>query len=192
MTLKLLLMLNLCYNFQDKVVQELDQIFGNSDRPATFQDTLEMKYLERCLMETLRMYPPVPVIARQLKEDLKLSSGGYVVPSGATIVIATYKLHRLAHIYPNPDKFDPDNFLPERQANRHYYAFVPFSAGPRSCVGRKYAMLKLKIILSTILRHFRVYSDLKEEDFRLQADIILKREEGFQVRLEPRKRTAKA
>lgn len=58
--------------------------------------------------------------------------------------------------------------------------------------GRKYAMLKLKIILSTILRNFRVYSDLKEEDFRLQADIILKREEGFQVRLEPRKRMAKA
>lgn len=53
-------------------------------------------------------------------------------------------------------------------------------------------MLKLKIILSTILRKYRVYSDLKEEDFRLQADIILKREEGFQIRMEPRKRTAKA
>lgn len=179
-------------HIQDKVIEELDQIFGNSDRAATFQDTLEMKYLERCLMETLRMYPPVPIIARQLKEDLKLVSGDYVVPSGATVVIATYKLHRLEHIYPNPDVFDPDNFLPERQANRHYYAFVPFSAGPRSCVGRKYAMLKLKIILSTILRNFRVHSDLKEEDFRLQADIILKREEGFQVRLEPRKRTAKS
>jgi cytochrome P450 family 4 len=179
-------------HIQDKVVEELDQIFGNSDRAATFQDTLEMKYLERCLMETLRMYPPVPVIARQLKENLKLATGDYVVPSGATVVIATYKLHRLEHIYPNPDKFDPDNFLPERQANRHYYAFIPFSAGPRSCVGRKYAMLKLKIILSTILRNYRVYSDLSEEDFKLQADIILKREEGFQIRLEPRKRMAKA
>lgn len=184
-------MMGVHQHIQDKVIEELDQIFGDSDRPATFQDTLEMKYLERCLMETLRMYPPVPVIARQLKEDLKLVSGDYVVPSGATVVIATFKLHRLAHLYPNPDKFDPDNFLPERQANRHYYAFVPFSAGPRSCVGRKYAMLKLKIILSTILRNFRVYSDLKEKDFRLQADIILKREEGFQVRLEPRKRTVK-
>lgn len=59
-------------HYQDKVIEELDQIFGDSDRPATFQDTLEMKYLERCMMETLRMYPPVPVIARQLKENLKL------------------------------------------------------------------------------------------------------------------------
>lgn len=95
-------------------------------------------------------------------------------------------MHRQPYIYPNPEVFDPDNFLPERTANRHYYAFVPFSAGPRSCVGRKYAMLKLKIILATVLRNFRVKSDIKEADFRLQADIILKRAEGFKIRLEPR------
>lgn len=57
---------------QDKVIQEIDEIFGDSDRPATFADTLEMKYLERCLMETLRLYPPVPIIARQLNQDVKL------------------------------------------------------------------------------------------------------------------------
>lgn len=95
-------------------------------------------------------------------------------------------MHRLPHLYPDPDTFNPDNFLPEKTANRHYYAFIPFSAGPRSCVGRKYAMLKLKILLSTILRNFRVKSDIKESDFRLQADIILKRAEGFRVRLESR------
>uniref|UniRef100_A0A182K968 Uncharacterized protein n=1 Tax=Anopheles christyi TaxID=43041 RepID=A0A182K968_9DIPT len=184
-------MMGVHQHIQDKVIQELDEIFGDSDRPATFQDTLEMKYLERCLMETLRMYPPVPIIARSLKQDLKLASSNLVVPAGATITVATFKLHRLESIYPNPDVFNPDNFLPEKQANRHYYAFVPFSAGPRSCVGRKYAMLKLKIILSTILRNFRVYSDLKEDDFKLQADIILKREEGFQIRLEPRQRKSK-
>ncbi|XP_039746470.1 cytochrome P450 4g15 [Pararge aegeria] len=178
-------------DIQEKVVEELDQIFGDSDRPATFQDTLEMKYLERCLMETLRMFPPVPIIARHLKQEITLPSNGKKVPAGTTIVVATYKLHRRSDVYPNPEKFDPDNFLPERSANRHYYAFVPFSAGPRSCVGRKYAMLKLKILLSTILRNFRVYSDLKESDFKLQADIILKRAEGFKVRLEARKRTAK-
>ncbi|XP_043249673.1 cytochrome P450 4g15 [Colletes gigas] len=175
---------------QEKVIQELDEIFGDSDRPATFQDTLQMKYLERCLLETLRMYPPVPVIAREIKTDLKLASGDYTVPAGSTVVIGTFKMHRQPHIYPNPDVFDPDNFLPEKTANRHYYAFVPFSAGPRSCVGRKYAMLKLKIVLSTILRNFRVRSDIKEPDFRLQADIILKRAEGFKVRLEPRKLVA--
>ncbi|XP_076642431.1 cytochrome P450 4g15 [Halictus rubicundus] len=175
---------------QEKVIQELDEIFGDSDRPATFQDTLEMKYLERCLLETLRMYPPVPIIAREIKTDLKLASGDFVVPGGCTVVVGTIRLHRQASIYPNPDTFNPDNFLPEKTANRHYYAFVPFSAGPRSCVGRKYAMLKLKIVLSTIMRNFRVRSDLKESDFKLQADIILKRAEGFKIKLEPRKTVA--
>nr|ACZ97444.1 cytochrome P450 [Antheraea pernyi] len=184
-------MMGIHQHIQDKVIEELDHIFGDSDRPATFQDTLEMKYLERCLMETLRLYPPVPIIARQLKEEITLPSNGKKVPIGTTLVVGTYKLHRRPDVYPNPHKFDPDNFLPERSANRHYYAFVPFSAGPRSCVGRKYAMLKLKIILSTILRNFRVYSDLTESDFKLQADIILKRAEGFKVRLQPRKKQAK-
>ncbi|RZB39606.1 cytochrome P450 monooxygenase, partial [Asbolus verrucosus] len=179
-------------NIQDKVVQELYEIFGDSDRPATFADTLEMKYLERCLMETLRMFPPVPIIARQLNQDLKLATGDYTIPAGCTVVVGTFKIHRLEEFYPNPDKFDPDNFLPERTANRHYYSFIPFSAGPRSCVGRKYAMLKLKILLSTILRNYHIYSDLKEEDFQLQGDIILKRAEGFKIRLEPRKRMTKA
>ncbi|XP_037030522.1 cytochrome P450 4g15 [Bradysia coprophila] len=185
-------MMGIHQDIQQKVVEELHGIFGESDRPATFQDTLEMKYLERCLMETLRLFPPVPLIARQMKEDLKLASGDYIVPAGATVAVATFKLHRNETIYPNPTKFNPDNFLPERQANRHYYAFVPFSAGPRSCVGRKYAMLKLKILLSTILRNYKIHSDLKEDDFKLQADIILKREEGFMVRLQPREKMAKA
>ncbi|XP_034948968.1 cytochrome P450 4g15 [Chelonus insularis] len=179
-------------DIQEKVIQELDEIFGDSDRPVTFQDTLEMKYLERCLMETLRLYPPVPIIARQINTDLKLVTGDYVIPAGCTVVIGTFKMHRQPHIYPNPDTFNPDNFLPEKTANRHYYAFIPFSAGPRSCVGRKYAMLKLKILLATILRNYRVRSDIKESDFRLQADIILKRAEGFKVRLEPRTRGVKA
>lgn len=123
-------------NIQDRVIAELDGIFGDSQRPATFQDTLEMKYLERCLMETLRMFPPVPLIARELQEDLQLNSGPYVIPRGATVTVATILLHRNPKVYANPNVFDPDNFLPERQANRHYYAFVPFSAGPRSCVGK--------------------------------------------------------
>lgn len=66
-------------NIQDKVVQELDEIFGDSDRPATFADTLEMKYLERCLMETLRLFPPVPIIARQINQDLKMGKFYFIL-----------------------------------------------------------------------------------------------------------------
>lgn len=174
---------------QDRVVAELDSIFKGSDRPCTFQDTLEMKYLERCLMETLRMFPPVPMIAREIKEEVVLPSTGAVLPQNCTILIGTFKLHRNPAIFPNPDEFNPDNFLPEKSASRHYYSFVPFSAGPRSCVGRKYAVLKLKVLLSTVLRNFHVRSTKLPKDWQLQADIILKRTDGFRVQLEPRNNT---
>lgn len=135
-----------------------------------------------------------------------LATDKHVLPAGTTIVIGTYKLHRRPDIYPDPETFDPDRFLPDRCAQRHYYSYIPFSAGPRSCVGRsthllltitiahlktsfsgrKYAMLKLKVLISTILRNFKVITDVHEKDFRLQGDIILKREDGFRLRLEPR------
>ncbi|XP_066997554.2 cytochrome P450 4g15 isoform X2 [Anabrus simplex] len=182
-----LCLLGIHQDVQAKVMEELESIFGDSDRPVTFSDTLEMKYLERVILETLRMYPPVPIIARRPKHDVKLVSGDYIMPAGCTAVISTLKLHRSPEYYPNPDVFDPDNFLPEKMASRHYYSYIPFSAGPRSCVGRKYAMLKLKVLLSTVLRHYKMVSNLTEKDFRLQADIILKRTDGFRLQIVPRR-----
>lgn len=179
-------MLGIYQEVQDKVMAEIKSIFGDSDRDATFADTLEMKYLERVILETLRMYPPVPIIARKLNQDVLLASDNYLVPAKTTVVVATYKIHRDPETYPNPEKFDPDRFLPENSTNRHYYSYIPFSAGPRSCVGRKYAMLKLKVLLTTILRNFQVKSNVTEKDFKLQGDIILKRTDGFRIVLEPR------
>ncbi|CAH0721562.1 unnamed protein product, partial [Brenthis ino] len=183
-----LCLLGIHQDVQTKVYDELYSIFGDSDRPATFEDTLHMKYLERVILESLRMYPPVPLIARKLKRDVKIATNNYVLPAGATVVIGQYKIHRNPKYYDNPDVFNPDNFLPENTQNRHYYSYIPFSAGPRSCVGRKYAILKLKILLSTILRNYKMVSDITEDQFVLQADIILKRNDGFRVQIEPRQR----
>lgn len=112
-------------DIQKKVMEEQFKIFGNSKRHATFNDTLEMKYLERVIFETLRMYPPVPIIARKINQDVQLESDNHVIPAGCTVIIGTFKLHRRPEFYPNPDVFDPDNFLPERTSSRHYYSFIP-------------------------------------------------------------------
>ncbi|XP_061402880.1 cytochrome P450 4g1-like [Musca vetustissima] len=174
-------------DIQEKVMEEQRAIFGDDlMRDCTFNDTMEMKYLERVIMETLRLYPPVPMIARRAEHDIKLPSGPYSIPKGTRFAIIQYAIHRDPKSFPNPNKFDPDNFLPERMAKRHYYSYIPFSAGARSCVGRKFAMLKLKVLLSTIIRNFIVKSNQREEDFRMQADIILKMENGFNISLEPR------
>ncbi|XP_045492096.1 cytochrome P450 4g15-like [Colias croceus] len=184
----LLCLLGLHQDIQTRVYDELYSIFGDSDRPCTFEDTLQMKYLERVIFESLRMYPPVPIIARKLNRDVKISTNNYVLPAGSTVVVGTFQIHRNPKYYKNPNVFDPDNFLPENTQNRHYYSYIPFSAGPRSCVGRKYALLKLKILLSTILRNYKMVSDVTEDQYVLQADIILKRNDGFRVQIEPRKR----
>ncbi|KAJ8871478.1 hypothetical protein PR048_027795 [Dryococelus australis] len=174
-------------DIQEKVVQELYEIFGDSDRPATFNDTLQMKYLERVILETLRLFPPVPVIARKVTENVKLASG-YTIPAGTTCIIPQFYLHRLPSVYPNPEEFNPDNFLAENMSKRHYYSFIPFSAGPRSCVGRKYAMLKMKVMISTLFRNYRILADMPYNKFPLQADIILKRSDGFIITIEERRK----
>ncbi|XP_066140702.1 cytochrome P450 4g1-like [Euwallacea fornicatus] len=174
-------------DIQEKCITELKEIFhDNWNRPITFNDTLQMKYLERVIMETMRLYPPVPMIARKINEDVKLASRDVTIPAGTTVIISQYVTHRLSKIWANPDKFDPDNFLPENCQGRHYYAYFPFSAGPRSCLGRKYAMLKLKVLIASVLRNYKLISPNEEKDFRLQSDIILKRADGFQLRLEDR------
>lgn len=105
--------------------------------PLTTQDIQDLQFLERCIKEALRLYPSVPLIARRLNNDLILDK--YTIPSGTTAIIVTYMLHRDPNVFAHPEKFNPDNFLPERCENRHPYAYIPFSAGPRNCIGKGYS-----------------------------------------------------
>ncbi|KFM65250.1 Cytochrome P450 4c3, partial [Stegodyphus mimosarum] len=120
-------------DIQEAIHEELDVIFGNDDqRPITVEDVREMKYLECVLKESQRLYPSLPVIGRELEEDVVID--GYTVPAGTTCMLATFMLHRNPEIFPNPEVFDPDRFLPENCVGRHPFAYVPFSAGPRNCI----------------------------------------------------------
>lgn len=96
---------------------------------------MEMKFMERCIKECLRLYPSVPFISRTAGEEIKTHSG-YVIPKGCNINIYIYDLHRSAQYWKDPDKFNPDRFLPENIAARHPFAYLPFSAGPRNCIGQ--------------------------------------------------------
>nr|AYA60069.1 cytochrome p450 C71 [Laodelphax striatellus] len=169
---------------QDRVVDELNDIFGDSDRRATVQDLNNMKYLEMVIKETLRLYPSVPFIGRLVSEDMII--GDHLIPAGVWLNIELFNVHRCEDYFPNPEKFDPDNFLPEKMQNRHPFAYVPFSAGPRNCIGQKFAVLEEKTIISSILRKFRVESTEKQEDICLMMDLVLRPESGVKVKLYPR------
>jgi cytochrome P450 family 4 len=109
--------------------------------------------------------------------------GEFIVPAGSTVHLHIYFLHRNHDQFPNPEKFDPDNFLPERVAKRHPYAYIPFCAGPRNCIGQKFALLEEKTVLSYILRHYKLHSLDKREDMKLIGDLVLRPDNGVRLSL---------
>ncbi|XP_071538539.1 cytochrome P450 4C1 [Panulirus ornatus] len=169
---------------QARVHEELDSLFGDSNRPVSMDELRELKYTENCIKEALRLFPSVPFLGRELKEDVILDN--YRVPAGTAIIIAIYCLHRNPEQFPNPEIYDPDRFLPENALKRHPYAYIPFSAGPRNCIGQKFAMMEEKILLSSILRSFRVESVTRSDDLRVQGALILRPETENVVKLFPR------
>ncbi|KAB1257721.1 Cytochrome P450 4V2 [Camelus dromedarius] len=169
---------------QKKVDNELEEIFGKSDRPATLEDLKKLKYLECVIKESLRLFPPVPFFARNLNEDCDV--GGYKIVKGSQVIIVPYALHRDPRYFPDPEEFVPERFLPENSKGRHSYAYVPFSAGPRNCIGQKFAIMEEKTILSCILRHFWVESNQKREELGLAGELILRPSNGIWVKLKRR------
>ncbi|KAI5735236.1 hypothetical protein M8J77_016046 [Diaphorina citri] len=170
---------------QDKVYAELEEIFADDPgRKINSRDCAQMKYLERVIKESLRLFPSVPFIGRVLTEEVQV--GEYLLPVGCMLNIEIVSLHRCADQYPNPEVFQPDNFLPENVQKRHNYSYIPFSAGPRNCIGQKFALLEEKCVLASILRKFKVISLEKLDDVTIMIDLILRPASGVKVKLEPR------
>ncbi|XP_061191272.1 cytochrome P450 4V2-like isoform X2 [Saccostrea echinata] len=171
---------------QAKVHEEMDQVFGDSDRPATMNDLKEMRYLECCIKEALRLFPSVPFFGRKLTEDCQFDE--YKIPKGTTVIITPPGLHRDTRYFPDPEKFDPDRFSPENSLKRHPYSYVPFSAGPRNCIGQKFALLEEKVMLSNIFRKFSVTSKQTREELLPIGDLIMRPEHGIFVEIRPRQK----
>ncbi|XP_063238473.1 cytochrome P450 4C1-like [Bacillus rossius redtenbacheri] len=169
---------------QEKVFVELSEIFGDSQRRPTMKDLQGMKYLDRVIKETLRLYPAVPMIQRTLGEDVRIDD--CVIPAGTNAIIMIYFAHRNPEHFPDPEQFDPDNFLPERVQGRHHFAFIPFSAGPRNCIGKRFALLEVKAMLAFVLRKYKIRSLEGREAVNPMPALVLKPLHGITVALTPR------
>nr|KAH0807222.1 hypothetical protein GEV33_015569 [Tenebrio molitor] len=172
-------------HIQELVVQEMREVLGDLRKKPTYNDLQSLKYMERCIKESLRLYPSVHFISRTLGADLKTHSG-YFLPKGTPVVIHIYDVHHDPEIYPDPEKFDPDRFLPENCQNRHPFAYLPFSAGPRNCIGQKFAMLELKAALCAVLGSFVLEPIDTPETVVVVVDIVLRTKEGIKVKFVPR------
>ncbi|CAK9828885.1 Probable cytochrome P450 4aa1 [Anthophora retusa] len=174
--------------WQDKCIEELDRIFNDDSRFPTINDMKEMRCLEMCIKESLRLYPSVPLIARILGEDVKI--GKHVIPAGCGVFMSPYSTHRLPHHFPDPEAFKPERFDPDKSEKRHPYAYMPFSAGPRNCIGYKFAMLEMKSLISAILRRCRLQSIPGKEEVRPKFRMTIRAQGGLWVKVVAREHRA--
>ena len=169
---------------QKKLHEEIDSVLGQSDRHLTNDDLKELKYLDLVIKETLRLFPSVPYFGRVLSEDCEI--GGLKVLKGETAAVGVYAVHREEKYYPDPEKFDPDRFLPENSKDRPPYAYIPFSAGRRNCIGQRFALMEEKVLLANILRKFEIKSIKTIEELEPVGDLILHPNNGIPIELKLR------
>ncbi len=135
----------------EKLRAELASVLNG--RTPEVEDLPRLPYNRMVIEEALRLYPPVWVIARRSRNDDEV--GGYFIPANTTITMPQYAVHRHPDFWPDPERFDPERFLPERSSERPRYAYFPFGAGPRQCVGSYLAMMEAQLILASIVQHFK-------------------------------------
>ncbi len=129
-----------------RLQREVDSVLAG--RSATAEDLPKLPYAKQVIQESMRLYPPVWGLARMTAADDQIDD--VTIPAGAPVLLAQYVTHRHRTFWENPEGFDPDRFLPERSEGRHPYAYFPFGAGPRICIGNHFALIESVLILATV------------------------------------------
>ena len=155
---------------QNKLIEEIDEVFPSSSFFVSSENLRSLPYMEMVIKESLRMFPPVSMIARRISETTVLD--GNKLPAGTNCSIMIFAIHRNPEFWKNPTHFDPERFNLENSSKRHPFAFIPFSAGPRNCLGQKFSMNEQKVILSKFFKKFTVSTSVKEEDLEISMGLI--------------------
>jgi cytochrome P450 len=138
---------------QDRVRAEVAAL-GHSTPGAA--DLEALAYTTMVLKEAMRLYPPAWAFGRRCGADDEV--GEYLVPAGAEIIVSPWVTHRHPGFWDEPERFDPERFVTEREANRHRHAYVPFGTGPRACIGQYFSMLEAAILIAVIVRDHELTS----------------------------------
>merc|ERR1712062_848938 len=161
-----------------KVFDEQMEVFdGDLECDVTQEHLSKMKYLDCCIKEALRLYPSVPIIARKVQKDTIIDGQLLEAGSGATVFV--HLLHRNPLYWEAPEVFMPERFL--HKSNRHAYAYIPFSAGPRNCIGQKFAQMEEKTILSHLLR--RLHFESMDKVVKPVIEIITRPKDGINSKI---------
>ncbi|KAM7023061.1 thromboxane-A synthase [Passerculus sandwichensis] len=169
---------------QEKVLREVDE-FSAKHMVPDCQNVQELPYLDMVIAETLRLYPPAFRFTREAAKDCVVL--GQHIPAGAVIEIAVGHLHHNPEFWPDPEKFLPERFTEEAKKERHPFAYLPFGAGPRGCLGMKMGLLETKITLLRILQKFKFKTCPETEiPLQLKSKATLGPKNGVYIVLESR------
>ena len=132
--------------------QEIDSVLGG--RSPTIDDVPRLSYTRMVFEESMRIYPPVWAMSRNVLADDTI--GGFHIPAGSIVVVSQYVTHRHPEFWDNPEGFDPERFTPERSAQRHRGAYFPFAIGPHQCIGNEFALMEAVLVLATVAQRYRL------------------------------------
>ena len=164
-----------------RVHEEVRDVLGS--RRPTSDHAKSLVFTECIIKESMRLYPPVYAIGRLLLEDFEL--GGYVIEKGVTLLFSQWVTHRRPECFPNPLRFDPERWLPERAKSIHKYSYFPFGGGPRICIGNHFAMMEAILLMASLVQRFRLEL-VPGETLELLPAVTLRPARGLRMRLHAR------
>jgi cytochrome P450 len=160
---------------------DLARVLGDRDPVAA--DLAELPLLANVVAESLRLYPPVWLISRKALADDVL--GGYLVTAGTLVCVSPYLLHRHPDYWDDPERFDPGRFGEARSSGRPEFAYIPFSGGPRRCIGERLALFEAQLVLATLRRHVDIRL-VPEHPVEAEALVTLRPRDGLLARISAR------
>ncbi|CRL03720.1 CLUMA_CG016319, isoform A [Clunio marinus] len=178
--------LSLNQDIQEKARKNVQEVLARHGGKITYEALSEMTYLEQCINEALRKFPPAANIVRTVTKDYNVPDSTVVFKKDQTVLISVYAIHHDPEIYENPEEFIPERFSQEEASKRHPMAFLPFGEGPRICIGMRFGMTETKVGLATLLSKFKFHkSDKTEVPLAFsKTNLILSPEGGLFLRIE--------
>ncbi|XP_061174813.1 cytochrome P450 4F12-like [Saccostrea echinata] len=165
---------------QDKCREEIQQQWGDKE-DITWEDLNKLEYTFMCVKESMRMYPPVPNVSRCAEKDIKLPDGR-IIPKGVRMAVSLFALHRNPEVWPEPEEYDPSRFSQDSMI--YQSAYMPFSIGPRNCIGQLFAVTQIKVIIPTLIRKFRFTLD-PSRPAEPESMLILRSKNGLYLNINP-------
>lgn len=168
---------------EEKLVEELESTFNRNDTP-TVDDIPKLKFTEKVLRESMRLYPPVWSLGRYVDKDYAL--GKYIVPAGSTIMMSQYLMHRDPRYYNKPEQFDPERWSSKARSSLPRFSYFPFGGGIRACIGESFAWMEGILLIATICRQWKMHL-IPSHRVELDPGITLRAKYGMKMKLQRRK-----